>query len=165
MLQENADLHIPTGAGPLTSRGDLMSKEVLEFSIWQESPSLAFLFLKESGTFPLSITRYSCNCDQKTLPFELLSDILPQQLRGGPASQPGSLHPCGEGGWAGPHPLQRKGCTNEHMNPMLPGACLIYRYKQHPSGRTVPFIPFPKHQCHMWVSIKWEYELKLVTCN
>lgn len=45
MLQENADLHIPPGAGSLTSRGNLMSKGVLEFSIWQESPLLAFLFL------------------------------------------------------------------------------------------------------------------------
>ena len=57
-----------------------MSEGVLEFSIWQESPSLACLFLKESGSFALSITLYSCNCDQKTLPFDSPSDTLPQPL-------------------------------------------------------------------------------------
>lgn len=78
MLQENGDLHIPTGAGSLTSRGDLISKRVLEISFWQESSSLSFLFLKEYSSLPLSITLYSCNCDQKTLPFDSPSDTLLQ---------------------------------------------------------------------------------------
>lgn len=43
-----------------------MSKGLLEFSIWQESPSIAFLFLKAT---PLFITLYSSNRDQKILPF------------------------------------------------------------------------------------------------
>lgn len=77
MLQENADLHIPTGAGSLTSRGNLMSKGVLEFSIWQESPLLAFPFLKESGSFPYPFIPAP---RRRILPFDSPSDTSPQPL-------------------------------------------------------------------------------------
>lgn len=54
-----------------------MHKGVLEYSIWQGSPSLAFLFVKVS--FPVSITLF-CGCDQETLPSDSPSDTLPQPL-------------------------------------------------------------------------------------
>lgn len=146
-LKENADMHIPTGAGPLTSRGDLVSKGLLEFSIWQDSPSLAFLFLKVTPFpyslpfIPAAVTRRPCH----------LAHLSPATCH--TVSQPESPHPCKEGRWTEPHPLQWNGCTKECTNPMLPGAYLIYSYKQHPSSHTVPFLNFIKHRRHMWVFI------------
>lgn len=101
----------------------------LHFYFWKWLPySLPFI--------PPTVTRRSCH----------LAHLSPATCC--TVSQPGSLHPCGEGRWAEPHPLQRNGCTKECMNPMLPGACLIYSYKQHPSSHTVPFLPFTKHHSH-----------------